>query len=1381
MSDQLVAWRDALASGGLPAPLRERWQTLRAGVVNLWEFEAVEYWYANGWAQLMGHNETGKSSLMALTTLIPWLGDTSSDKIDTLGRSGKQFLYYVRPMGESDRRDADASSYHGWLWVEYGRLSDGQPEFFTTLLHASARMGNPSPRLTWCTSQGARVRDALRLVDGRTVLAPGQIAAPGFVAHPTASEYKRTQAHRLLGGSVSQLESIGKLLKVARQPKLGAQLKVEFVTGHLRDSLPELNRAEVAELAAGWDQLDQLRADLDRANQATAQVARFERDAWRPWAAALLRLHADDVANRQTLLDMVTREERAAEEELATGRQREDALTAKQRAADEAAMTSRQQAEALRASAAYRDASARIGLVVQQEDALRAAENAVARAGEISNDAQERVGRAHTTHERDLTALDGATQLLEQRSDEVVKQARQAGVACLQPLDADLVRQLCAERRTAVAEVSVLLRDYEAAHRKAETIETIAGDRQASADAARQRAEQAWQDAKQAHEAVTAALREWTPEPARRVWLTHWLDALPRSADQLQTPALTELIRRDHYEPAHTELVGRHQQSEAAWRAASGQAEDTQRELADLEGSDTTPPDDPRLWRRRDRSGAFGAPFWQLVNPKPDLPSAELNQLEAALAASGLLDAWVTDEPGAEIDTFAVGAESVARGSRLSAVLSVADDAGGLGALLQNVLDSVALCASGAPLPATGVAVAVDGRWRNVGLVGRAAPRQGQAEWLGVAAREAQRQRRLAELRVQLETEMQAAAEQQAAMQRWSSELAELEDRFRQAPSDQPLRAALARCDANDSAASEAQANADRELARARQQRLLAEERQAALRRAANQYALKPEAGELERVGRAIVKTEHALQLWRDQLRIHKAALGAASVSGQQVEQDEADAARQLAVLAEAEVTLRLAQARLAELRAATSQADTEILARLSTIETAGEEAEAERRRLGGELGKVIERRATAEQKLDDVARRREDASADRAQAQGQLRRLLDADLAADLVSELPDPHSALVDHVRAQAAEIRRQLNPRGWQDGSTRDGQQANSARVAELRLALENKARDARAVLEQSGRSLQVVPIAHPLVSVEVVVNSNGETRQLAAAGSFLRAVCEALESQYGESVRETLDRLLGSTFLEHMRERIGQATRLIDDINQVLRNHPTGTDRTTLRIRLEPGSNAAILAAITGSGLMDPAVADQVREFLKAKVDEAKRAASDEGLADWRDSLAAHLDYRAWYEVALEHRVADGRWGPLTTRRYAELSGGARAVMLMLPLVAALAAQYQHLPGAPRPLWLDEAFDGLDQANRRTMMSLLQRFDLDVLLAGPSRLVNVEEVPAAAIYQVVRAPAPEPGADLIAELWAGNTLEAVDTPLSWLDSPGTSAPSGQDALL
>src|SRR5207248_3281638 len=45
----LTSWRDTVLHGGLPAPARaERWQPLRAGVVNLWEYDAGGGWYADG-------------------------------------------------------------------------------------------------------------------------------------------------------------------------------------------------------------------------------------------------------------------------------------------------------------------------------------------------------------------------------------------------------------------------------------------------------------------------------------------------------------------------------------------------------------------------------------------------------------------------------------------------------------------------------------------------------------------------------------------------------------------------------------------------------------------------------------------------------------------------------------------------------------------------------------------------------------------------------------------------------------------------------------------------------------------------------------------------------------------------------------------------------------------------------------------------------------------------------------------------------------------------------------------------------------------------------------------------------------------------------------
>ena len=117
--EELTSWRVAAITGQLPEPARsDRWQPLRAGVVNLWEYDAAEVWYADGRMQLQGANESGKSTLMTLTTLLLLAGDISGHNIDTLGQNDKHFRYYVEPTDHAlDRRDTTrrrTAAGHGW-------------------------------------------------------------------------------------------------------------------------------------------------------------------------------------------------------------------------------------------------------------------------------------------------------------------------------------------------------------------------------------------------------------------------------------------------------------------------------------------------------------------------------------------------------------------------------------------------------------------------------------------------------------------------------------------------------------------------------------------------------------------------------------------------------------------------------------------------------------------------------------------------------------------------------------------------------------------------------------------------------------------------------------------------------------------------------------------------------------------------------------------------------------------------------------------------------------------------------------------------------------------------------------------------------------------
>lgn len=176
--EQLATWRDSASHGGLPSPVRSRWQVLRAGCVGLWEFDAAEYWFADGRAQFVGANQSGKSTLMALTTLIMLSGSLDRQYIDTFGQSDKSFRYYVEPTDDArDRREATGSTHRGWAWVEYGRLGDDGPEFFTTLLYAQAKRGVSQLDPVWIICRGsARVRHGLTLAVGSSAVEPRELA-----------------------------------------------------------------------------------------------------------------------------------------------------------------------------------------------------------------------------------------------------------------------------------------------------------------------------------------------------------------------------------------------------------------------------------------------------------------------------------------------------------------------------------------------------------------------------------------------------------------------------------------------------------------------------------------------------------------------------------------------------------------------------------------------------------------------------------------------------------------------------------------------------------------------------------------------------------------------------------------------------------------------------------------------------------------------------------------------------------------------------------------------------------------------------------------------------------------------------------------------------
>ncbi|HEY2518940.1 MAG TPA: SbcC/MukB-like Walker B domain-containing protein [Streptosporangiaceae bacterium] len=1411
-AQDLTTWPDSVRDGGLPEPSRSgRWQLLRAGVVNLWEFDVAEYWLAGGRAQFVGQNQSGKSTLMALTSLILLAGDLDRELVDTFGQQHRTFRYYVEPTGDpQDRRDSGPATARGWAWLEFARHGDGGPRYFTCLLYAQARRGVAGLDTTWAVCDGtARVRAGLDLHQAAAVRPPAALASvPGFRATPDGDTYRAWVAGELFGFTgPDRLEAVVRMLSVLRTPHLGQRLDPGFFTAQLRTALPAVAPGQIAGLAEGWDALDALARDRDQARTARDAVAAYLSGAWAPWADATLRWRADDLLASVTRLDEAVGAAAGAAAALAAARDRVAGTARPLQTARDTRDRVEQGYEDLLTSPAYAGTGGTAARVEQlQQAAARSRQAAAAATGEASQ-AQAVLDRRSAEQK---TASEATARAADQVAAAVCAVAAAAEPAGLPAATAgwaargDLGRLDAAlrEQGEQVAAARPLLAAAALARQQEETAARWAV--QASAERARwvTRAGQAADAVEAALQGLSDELEGWAaklgeeaPAPARRVgWIA---SAVEQSAQAEPRPVLAGLLRDSWLTKLTTSLRERaavlEHEAEHRQREAHERDEQAARQLLESEPQ----PAPASRWVRRERpaAGPDGTPLWRLLEPRGSLSPEVLAHIEAALDAAGLLEAWVTPDgawlPGRDgrdaVLTAATGwPDTTASFSTLASVLQPAPDAGPLASRVGALLHVIGYLAEENRAPLSyDYGVTADGRWHTPYTAGQAGPPEHGAELIGVATRRAARDRRAQDLRDQASVLRDEAAGLRKTAAGLRERLAELETAAARAPGDAGLVGAVLARQAADDGLRRAEAVRDRaeeDLARARAS---AQDAHTALGRgvlAGPQAAAGPgspatdlderagalRTAEAATAGLALARAgQHAAQRAEDQARVlytetaelAAAAAERASRALRHADQDQDVADNAEEALDESGRDLR--------------QAAREQRRRRDELAAAVDALQAEH-------GRGLAAAAAAEVRLDTAEQRREQAEQARDDALAAWWIPVDAGLAA--ARELPVAAGRTLAQAEAQAVAARSLIAPPGWPEPGQADSAARAALAARAWAVVVGRPLAELRTVLESSGgRGVVLRDPAEPgqLPEVAILVDGAGLASAPARAVAQLDQQVTTLTERHDQIMHQVLADLLSSTFVEHLQDRQGAVTELISGVNRVLAQHPTGASATTLRLRrqaapghetafavltaLEPGASAA------GDRDRPESPRDQVRTFLEQQI----RAAQDQarsGPADWREHLSVLLDYRRWFDVVTDYRVGEGTWRPFTEEVHAKDSGGGKAVTLLQPMLAALAALYAESGSAPRPLWLDEAFTGVDDTNRATMLGLLVTFDLDFVLAGPATLVTTAQVPSAAIWFVSRAPAPDPGVDLSLMLWAGGQPVSAEAP----EAPGTEPP-------
>jgi uncharacterized protein (TIGR02680 family) len=1327
----------------LPEPDRERWQPLRAGLVDLFYYDVEEFWFHDGRLLLRGNNGTGKSKVLAL--LLPFLldGDLSPHRVEPDADPKKRMEWNLLLGGEHPHPER-----LGYTWLEFGRRADdGTTEFRTIGCGLKAVAGRGISK-HWFFVTEQRVGAQLQLVDAtRTALTRERlgeaIAGHGHV-YDRRQDYRRAIDEALFGLGEQRYGALVDLLVQLRQPQLSKRPSEQKLSDALTEALPPLDQAVVADVAEAFRSLEEDRDELAAMVEAHGSAQAFLGH-YRRYAAVAARRRAErprqaEVRYRTARETLAAAEEayRHADESATAARERLAELTEEferlqardrsLRAGPE--MRSAQELERLAGEARRRLADADVAArlersAVETVTSLRTRRDAAVsrtrasadelgalRDGATTSAGDARLGSVHAARiDVRLAGDDNETgeerlRALRQTADELISR-QERSIRHVENL-------LAAESKAAQALVTA-----RGEVERLASAESALADRRADADAAVRQQGTELVTAVRAHfgsttelavpdvVAVVAALELWVgtldgPSPARAA-----VDTAGRTATDALARLGADLERRA---------------ADAAARAA-----DLAAEIARLEAGEHGAPQAPHTRDPEARTDRAGAPLWQLVDFLDGVPDADRAGLEAALEASGILDAWV-DPHGALRDVTGDVLLAPSDGPRPDVAL---------GTVLRPAVDpddpraaAVPEAAIAGVLAAIGLGTGHDGTW--VDRAGRfrigvltGAWNKPAAQYIGRGAREAARRARLAAL--QREARLVAAAqagiaeEQRLLGERRQALAAEIDGQ----PTDTELReahatvAALARQHAE---LARERTGADALLADATAD---AESAAEALATGAADVGLPADRAGLDGVRAGLTQYRVALaELW-PAVRALATARGRVLEAATDLAAGEKAHHEALARAADAERDARRATEEHATLEETLGDTVKELEAKLAHLAAAITTNGSARTATSEAHVQAVNDRGRAEGSRDAAVGVLEDATRERAEAAEAMRRFTATGLLAVALPDLavPDPADSWApDPTVRLARQIDQELAATAVDDPAWDRVQRRVTDELKTLTDTLARQGNTASAQLLEDG------------IVVEVVFRGRPATvPQLADA---LGTEVADRQRLLDEREREILENHLVNEVASTLQELIAEAERQVQRMNVELADRPTSTG---MRLRLEwrprddgPAGLAEARRRLLRQSSDAWSAEDRaaVGGFLQDRIAEVR--ARDEA-GTWQEHLTTALDYRGWHRFVIE-RHQNGQWRPAT----GPASGGERVLAASVPLFAAASAHYGSAgnPHAPRLVTLDEAFAGVDDNARAKYLGLLAAFDLDVVMTSEREWGCYPEVPGLAIVQLAR---------------------------------------------
>ncbi|MEC3977965.1 TIGR02680 family protein [Amycolatopsis sp. H20-H5] len=1318
-----------------PSAGTPRWTPTRAGILNVWRYYDEVFEFHKGRLLLHGPNGTGKSK--ALELLLPFLFDANlrANRLSTFG-TGERTMHW-NLMGEG----ATGTTRVGYVWLEFNR---GNDSWFTCGARLQATAHTKTVHVDYFTSERrVGLPAGLKIVtdSGQPLTKAAlqdELGELGAV-HDTSADYRAAVRATLFPGLTEQrYDALITALLQLRMPKLSQRLDPALLSTLLSRALPPLGEGEIAELAEGFERLDRQREQL-KVLDAEAEAARRLATQQRGYAQRVLRASAGTLVSATSELTRLTRTARESEDAY-----KEAVLKHEEAAklAEELETRSEQlgaRIEGLKDSDEYKQG--------RELDKLREQARAAQAAATLKRQVAEAKRRvAEADAQQAEIAADLAVQGEKAESEAGADAARAAERARLGGVSEEMAANPQTGRKLLRAAVRSRQEQIDVVRAAVGAHESSIDRRHAAEDALEQvRADLA--EAMGKRDELAKAYTDVVREQVRK--LREWAG----SCVELAFPDADALAECAESEPSVLEFVDTvaalvlqeitvEQTTVAAERAAANEAlavlVDERRQLRE----DVDLPPVAPVGRTTDRSTMDGAPFWKLVSFVDGVSAWQQAGVEAALQASGLLDAWVPSHGAIEVvghDTFIETDFPAVTGSE--SLASVLRPEPGGAVPVELVARLLAGIAYGETVPGRhSAAIGADGRWRLANASG--SWDKGEVSYIGTVAREQARQRRLAELTAKIGELGAVIAEFDSRLVVLAGRRTKLAAERSGRPGHAPLEAASTALNHADSRVSAA----DRAVARVVEQLAACEQ---AVRTAvkeltftASENGLPAERDGLDALAEAVGVFRDVADNWLD---VHAKMVAVKDKSAERAEQ-----ARRSAEAAE-----ESAEDALTAERDAGGLAE-KLEAIDSTIGVDYQEVLAEVGRLRDEAADVKLRTKDVAKELHQLATRLGSLDTQRSIDEDTRKAAVDArDGAASRFRHLASGSFPVDAGLELEAGESTR----------ASLEGARAVAAKWPNLPHGSKNLGDALHRLTEEVYSSREILSDR-----ADLELETDGDVGVFSAAVNgmrvgaselldILRAEAERSRGDITGAERELFDQTLTGDTRRHLAARIRQAGALVDAMNERLEQVRTASNvavRLVWQVRddLPTGTKAARELLLKDPVRLSDADRESLHRFFRDRIEEAK---ADDTATSWEQQLAQVFDYTSWHQFVVKIDRANGAgWQLLTKKLHGALSGGEKAIALHLPLFAAVAAHYQAVQEGPRIILLDEVFVGVDTANRGQIFGLLASLDLDLLLTSDHEWCDYQELPGIAIHKLITGGDGDDAVTTVRFVWDGADL-------------------------